>query len=62
MTAPATKNPVRRPRKPRRLFRARYNADTFDCLARDEDEVHAHLAEVIDGYEPRLTRIVSNEV
>ena len=62
MTAPAVKNPVRRPRKPRRLFRARYRQDTFDILARDEDEVHTHLAEVIDGYQPRLTRIISNDI
>ena len=62
MTAPAAKNPVRRLRKPLRMFRARYKHDTFDCLARNEDEVHTRLAEVIDGYQPRLTQIIANEV
>lgn len=44
------------------MFRARYKNDTFDCLARNEKEVHARLADVIDGYQPRLTQIIANEV
>lgn len=62
MTAPAAKTATKRPNKPLRMFRARYKHDTFDCLARNEDEVHTHLAEVIENYQPRLTRIIANEV